>query len=180
MTVSFVPVEYEVEGQRFSSVFFIYKNADGSIVWLTDEPSLQVQSLSELHRWRRLMSDAQRDLPASGIIEFLAQEAMFIAKHLRDILQENETLAPSMDLSKPMKTEIIFLESEDVVLPWQRSRLLLFARRYQWLVDRCDARGLPSPPAIPNEMAAEPFLNALDTSAETLLKRALDIARRYG
>jgi hypothetical protein len=28
-------------------------------------------------------------------------------------------------------------------------------------------------------MAAEPFLKALDTNAEALLKRALDIARRY-
>jgi len=179
MTISSVPVKYEVEGQRLSSVFFVYKNADGSIVWLTDEPSPQVQSLAELHRRCRLVSDAQKDLPASGIIEFLAQEATFIAKQLREILQENETLAPSMDLSKPMKTEIIFLEGEDVVIPWQRRRLMLFAQRYRWLEDRCDARGLPSPPAIPNEMAAEPFLKALDTNAEALLKRALDIARRY-
>lgn len=178
MAVCSIPVVYKVDGRECTDRFFIYKNADGSIVLSLDEPLSRAQDLTALHRRLRLLESARKELPLQGIILFLAQESIFIAKQLRDILQENVG-DPKMDL--PMKPEIIFPRHEDeqITLSGGRAKLMLFAQRYKWLVDRCDVRGLPSPLAIPNDMHAEPFLLALDAHAEALEKRARDIAAPY-
>jgi hypothetical protein len=181
MTLVSLSVEYEIEGTKQSTLFFIYKNADGSIVWLTDKPNTQPQDLVAMHRRIALLDTARKDLPASGIVQFLAEESRFIAAHLRKILEENDLFIPKMDLSRPMKREIIYLENEtdETPLPWQRRRLMVFADRYGRLIDRCEIRGLPTPAAIPTGLEAEPFLGRLDAHATALELRARSIAAPF-
>jgi len=68
MTLVSLPVEYEIDGTKQSTLFFIYKNADGSIVWLTDKPKTQPQDLAAMHRQIALLDTARKDLPASGVV----------------------------------------------------------------------------------------------------------------
>jgi hypothetical protein len=125
-----------------------------------------------------LLDAALKELPASGVVQFLAEESRFIATQLREILAENDVFSPKMDLSRPMKREIICIENEtdEMPVPWQRRRLMVVADRYGRLIDRCDIRGLPTPASIPTGMEAEPFLGRLDAHATALEQRARSIA----
>jgi hypothetical protein len=181
MTRASLSVEYEIEGRKQSTLFFIYRNIDGSIVWLTDEPKTHPQDLAAMHHRIALLDTARKDLPVSGVVQFLAEESRFIAAHLRKILEENDMFSSKMDLSRPMKREIIYLgnETDETPLPWQRRRLMVFADRYGRLIDRCQIRGLPTPAAIPTGLEAEPFLGRLDAHATALELRARSIAAPF-
>ena len=179
--VTSIVLEYETENKKQAERFFLHKNPDVNIVWQTNELIPATQDLRELNRRLRLLilESSAQDLPPAGAALFLSDEAGFIANQLNEILKENAILPHSLDLSKPMTRSIIWLENEDEVKPWQQRRLRIVADRYQRQIDRCQVRGLPAPPNVPNEMEAGEVLAALAENSLALERFAKGVISRY-
>jgi hypothetical protein len=178
-----VIVEYEADNNRFSRRFFLHKNADGSIVWSTE--NRQVYASQDLRALRIKLSSLRNvidDLIHVGELSALAQESATLESRLIEILQEKA--AKHGIINKPMRHEIISLDPQETTLPsWERLRLMSFRDRYNQLQSRSASLSLPSSvphlPNIPNELTAVEFMRRIAAHRDAVIKVGSDIRNTY-
>jgi hypothetical protein len=180
-----VVVEYMADGQQVSRRFFLYKNADGSVVWSTENRQPAPKDLRFLRTKLRSFQNATSDLTYAGEIWLLLEQSKALRKTLLELLASNANpllgLGPTMDLSRPMNSKLIILDhnAEGRVLPWQRMRLMSFRDRYQAYNECCKDAKVPQLPFVPNDLDVIELCDAFENQQKAIGLVYDDIVKRY-
>ena len=178
-------IEYTAGEQDFSRRFFLYKNADGSIVWTTENRQPGPMDLRILRRKLHLLRKAIPDLTYAGKLSLLMHQSLALESTLVDVLRSNANvllgLGPPMDLSRPMSSKLIAMSDDDSdkALPWQRMRLMSFRDRYKAFNACCKDEGLPELPYFANELTVAELHDAFTKHRDTLSGMFVTIIKGY-
>lgn len=177
-----IVVDYTANNSRLSRNFFLYKNADGSIVWSTQDRKVPPKDLQDIRKLLGSLGQSLYDLVYAGQLKAMALECEAMQAQLIKILETRTTT--ELDLSTPMMRRIIFLDDAETTVPcWERLRLMSFRDRYQQYLGRFEELSLgaviPRIPTLPNDMQAAALIGSMSQQAAAILALSENFRDRY-
>lgn len=141
-------------------------------------------SVERLRQMSERMKASEYPLLMAGKLRLLAEEALWMSVQLNKIVGENKGDANPLDLSRPLVRELICIDpsESELVLPWQRLRLMSFRDRYRihvkHLYDESVQSGLLKQ-TLPTELDSLALSKMIMDHNTELLARATELIAPY-
>jgi len=131
-----------------------------------------------------VLTTAFHDLTAVGQLQLLAEEVEYLESRLNQIIMENSVDGQPIDLSRPLSSEVITIDSvSNSSIPWQQRSMMALRDRYEVhryrVTNRSAFQCRVMPPNTPSNLTKEQWSTILSDHRKALIEKAQELAKRH-